>query len=255
MSTSARAVRASLMRAASAGFASSPISPGSHLATLALLIRREPAAVAVARRARPARASSGGTSAHFENSCGQRGRKWQPSGRSASEGGRPGDRRQPLRSRPVHARDRPEQPPRVRVLRVVEDLVERPLLDDPAGVHDGDPVRDVGHHAEVVGHEDHRRAGLVAQLAHALEDLRLDRHIERRRGLVGDQDRRVAGQRQRDHHALAHAARELERVVVDALARARDADPLEQLDGPLARLLVGQRLVLLDLLDDLVARS
>ena len=137
------------------------------------------------------------------------------------------------------------------MLRVVEDLVERPLLHDPPGVHDRDPVRDVGHHAEVVRHEDDRGAGLVAQLAHPLEDLRLDRHVERRGGLVGDQHGRVARQRQRDHHALPHAARELERVVVDPLARARDADPVEQLHRPLARLLVGQRLVLLDLLDDL----
>ena len=126
------------------------------------------------------------------------------------------------------------------MLGVVEDLVERPLLDDPPGVHDRDPVGDVGDHAEVVGHEDHGRAGLVAQVAHALEDLRLDRHVERRRGLVGDQHGRVARQRERDHHPLAHAARELVRVVVDALAGARDADPLEQLDRPLARLLVGR---------------
>jgi hypothetical protein len=137
------------------------------------------------------------------------------------------------------------------VLRVVEDLVERPLLDDPAGVHDRDPVRDVCHHAQVVGHQHDRRAGLVAQLAHPLEDLRLDRYVERRRRLVGDQNGRVGGQRQGDHHALPHAARELERVVVDPLTGARDADLLEQLDGPLARLLVRQRLVLLDLLDDL----
>ena len=126
------------------------------------------------------------------------------------------------------------------MLGVVEDLVERALLHDAARVHHGDPVGDVGHHAEVVGHEDHRGAGLVAQLADALEDLRLDRHVERGGRLVGDQHARVAREGQRDHHALAHAARELERVGVDALARPRDADPLEQLDRALARLLVGQ---------------
>jgi hypothetical protein len=43
-----------------------------------------------------------------------------------------------------------------------------------------------------------------------------------------------ARQRQRDHHPLAHAARELVRVVVDALLGCRDARwPCQQLDRPL----------------------
>ena len=64
-----------------------------------------------------------------------------------------------------------------------------------------------------------------------LEDLRLDGHVERRRRLVGDQDVRIAGERHRDHRALAHAARELVRVVVDALLGVRDADLAQELDG------------------------
>ena len=120
--------------------------------------------------------------------------------------------RQALGPRPVHPRDRAQQAPRVRVLRVVEDLVDRPLLDDAPGVHDEDAVGDVGDDAEVVGHEHDARVGPLAQLLHDLQDLRLDRHVQRGRGLVGDEHRRVARERHRDHHALAHAARELVRV-------------------------------------------
>ena len=68
-----------------------------------------------------------------------------------------------------------------------------------------------------------------------LEDLRLRRHVERRRRLVGDQQVGVVDQRHRDHHALAHAARELVRVVVDAPLGARDADRLQQLERARAR--------------------
>ena len=50
------------------------------------------------------------------------------------------------------------------MLGVVEDLVDRSLLDDPPGVHDDDAVGDVGDHPEVVGHDDHRGVGGVAQL-------------------------------------------------------------------------------------------
>ena len=49
--------------------------------------------------------------------------------------------------------------------------------------------------------------------AQQVEDLRLDRDVERRRRLVGDQQLRLAGERHRDHRALAHAARELVRIV------------------------------------------
>ena len=48
--------------------------------------------------------------------------------------------------------------------------------------------------------------------------------------LVGDQQLRLAGQRQRDDDALAHAAGQLERIGVVALARPRDAHLIEQLD-------------------------
>jgi hypothetical protein len=49
------------------------------------------------------------------------------------------------------------------------------------------------------------------QLGDQLEDLLLDRHVERRGRLVGDQQLRLAGDRHRDHHALLLAARHLVR--------------------------------------------
>src|SRR4029450_11900451 len=71
---------------------------------------------------------------------------------------RAGDGGEPLGAWTVDARDRPEQAPGVRVLGVVEDLVEGALLHDSPGVHHGDAVRDVGDHAEVVRDEDDRSA-------------------------------------------------------------------------------------------------
>ena len=68
------------------------------------------------------------------------------------------------------------------------------------------------------------------QLAHQVEDLRLDGDVERGGRLVGDQQCRFAEQRHRDHHALAHAARELVRVLVEALLGGRDAHALQHLD-------------------------
>ena len=56
-------------------------------------------------------------------------------------------------------------------------------------------------------------AGVVDQI----EDLGLDRDVERRRRLVGDQQLRLVGERHRDHHALAHAAGELVRIPLTRL--------------------------------------
>ena len=156
--------------------------------------------------------------------------------RGERRGRRPGNRREPADARPVDARDRAEQAPGVGVLGVAEDRGLRPLLDDAARVHHDDPLGEVGDDAHVVGDDQDRGAELALEALHQLEDLRLDRDVERRRRLVGDQERRVARERHRDHHALAHAARELVRIVVGALLRVRDPDRAEQLDRPLARL-------------------
>ena len=92
----------------------------------------QPAAVGVRRTPRRARARARGPACTCSNACGQRGRKWQPSGPVGQRRRQPGDGGQPLRPVAVHARDRAQQAPGVGVLGVVEDLVERPLLHDPA---------------------------------------------------------------------------------------------------------------------------
>ena len=79
-------------------------------------------------------------------------------------------------------------------------------LDDLAGIHHRDLVADLGDDAEIVGDQDDRGTARRFQLAHQLQDLGLQGDVERSRRLVGDEEARVAGQRHRDHDALAHAA-------------------------------------------------
>ena len=137
------------------------------------------------------------------------------------------------RSPPITGSD-VEQPLRVGVLRRVEDVRDRARLDDPARVHDRDPVAGLGQHPEVVGDQDQRQAELLAQALQQLQDLRLHDDVERRRRLVGDDQRRAAGEREGDHHPLALAARELVRVTV--AQRRRQPDRLQQLVDPRADL-------------------
>jgi len=119
------------------------------------------------------------------------------------------------------------------VARVGQQLLRRPLLDDPAEVHHGDPVRDVPGEAEVMGHHEDGDAGLAHQLQHQGEDLAAHRRVERGDGLVGDQQAGLQHHRAGDQHALTLAAGELVRVV--GRAPLGKADQLEQLADPGAR--------------------
>jgi hypothetical protein len=87
-----------------------------------------------------------------------------------------------------------------------------------------------------VGDQDHRRPGLDQQRLQQVQDLRLDRDVQRGGRLVGDDQRGPAGDGHGDHHPLAHAAGELVGVVVQALAGVGDGDLGEQVARGGARL-------------------
>src|SRR2546427_2640563 len=163
------------------------------------------------------------------------------------------DRHELRFARLVQTRDRAEQAPGVGHLRIREELDGVGLLDDPTRVHDIDALRHARDNAQVVRDEDERRAELARQVLEQIEDLRLDRHVERSRRLVGEDELGAARKGHRDHHALSHTAGELVRVIVDALLRTRDLHELEQLDGPVARLVLVHLHVELERLRDLTA--
>ena len=131
------------------------------------------------------------------------------------------DRRQPAH-RSVERWLGQQQPQGVRVQRLGVDRSRVADLDDPAGVQ----ARRCGARRErdpqVVGDQDQAPSPRLLQRLQQREDLLLGGHVERRGRLVGDQDLGVAGQRRGDRDALAHAARELERV---ALGGAVVVDP------------------------------
>ena len=77
----------------------------------------------------------------------------------------------------------------------------------------------------------------IAQALDQFNDLRLDGHIQRSGRLVSDQDLRIAGERHGNHHTLAHAARKLVRIILEAVLGLGDAHHPEQLSRAFARLL------------------
>jgi hypothetical protein len=112
-----------------------------------------------------------------------------------------------------------------------KQLGHRRLLDLAAGIHDHDALGDFGDHAEVVRDQNDRRTDAALEIEHQLQDLRLDRDIERRRRLVGNQELWIAGQRHGDHHTLSHATGKLMRKFPHAPRRLRDSHQCQHLDG------------------------
>ena len=101
---------------------------------------------------------------------------------------------------------------RVVALRCGKKLGGRAVLDHHALVHDVDVARGLAHDAEIVGDHQQRQPARLDQVFQQLQDLRLRGHVERRARLVGDQQFWFAEQRHGDQHALAHAARQHDRI-------------------------------------------
>jgi hypothetical protein len=117
-----------------------------------------------------------------------------------------------------------EQPLRIGHERSLEEGDNLGLLDDPPRVHDDNTIGDLSDDAQIVCDEEHCHLRALLQIPQQCEDLGLNRHIKGRRGLVRDEEQRLAGQCDGNHHALAHPARELVRIVRYSPARIWDAD-------------------------------
>ncbi len=116
---------------------------------------------------------------------------------------------------------------------VAQDLCRGALLDQLAVIQHGHAVGHVGDHAHVVRDDDHADLLFAAQLSEQVQDLRLDGYVQRGGGLVGNDDFGFAAQRQRNHHALSHAARELMGILLHAQLGLVDADLRQKLHGAL----------------------
>ena len=104
-------------------------------------------------------------------------------------------------------------------LRVVEHLLGRADLEQPALVQEADPVGDLAGEAHLVGGDQHRHA-LVLERPHRREHLADELGIERRGDLVEQHRPRPRGERARQRDALLLAAGELVGPVVLAPAEA-----------------------------------
>ena len=83
-------------------------------------------------------------------------------------------------------RDRAHEASGIGMQRLGNDFAHGPDLGHPPSVQNGDPVRSLGNNAHVMGNQHDRRAPFGADILEHFDDLRLHRHVQRGRRLVGD---------------------------------------------------------------------
>ena len=106
----------------------------------------------------------------------------------------------------VEARHRGHQALGVGMSRIFIELTRLGGLHDAAAIHDRDTIGVARDHAEIMRDQQQRRAGLTRNFFQEIQNLRLNRDVQRGGRLVGDDETRLTGQRHRNHDALAHAA-------------------------------------------------
>ena len=127
-----------------------------------------------------------------------------------------------------------------------EDLLRRALLHDASRIHDHHIVRHLGDNAQIVGDEHDGGVDLILQVAQQIEDLRLNGHVQRRGGLVGNDQAGIARQCHGDHDTLTHTTGQLVGEVFIHTLAVGDAHHLQQLDGALLDLLLVEALLVVE---------
>ena len=120
-----------------------------------------------------------------------------------------------------------------------EQLVGLGQLHHLSDVHNSDPIRDVLDDAEIVGDEQIGEIELRLQVLQKVEDLRLNRHVERRHRLVAHHELGAGCQRASNADALSLAAAERVGVALEVLHL--ETHHLHQLLDPVLQLLAARQ--------------
>ena len=103
------------------------------------------------------------------------------------------------------------------MVRRIEQFIGRRHFDDAAQIHDDDAIAEMLDHAEIVADEQIGEVQILPQVHEQVENLRLDRHVERRDRLVANEEIRLHRQRPRNADPLPLSSRKLMRIAPNEL--------------------------------------
>ena len=84
-----------------------------------------------------------------------------------------------------------EQRFRVRMHRILENILRRTVLHHTAQIHNPDIIGNMFNDGQVVRNKDIGQAHFLLQIAQKVDDLRLNRNVERRHGFVANDEFRL----------------------------------------------------------------
>jgi hypothetical protein len=127
-------------------------------------------------------------------------------------------------------RNRSEKPLRIGVQRIFEKLENGGRLHHLASIHNMNVVAHLRHHPKIVGNENDGGVDTALQIKHELEYLGLNGHIQRRGGLIRNEEFWFADEGHGDHHSLAQPSRKLMRITAAAGGGLRDPHQIKHVD-------------------------
>ena len=113
--------------------------------------------------------------------------------------------------------------------RIVEQLFYVRKLDDLSCIQNGNTVCDIRYDTKVVGNKHDSVVVLFLKILDQLQDLCLNRNVQRSCRLIADEDLRTAGKCNRDNDTLSHTAGILERIIIETLLCVRNTNLFHQL--------------------------
>ena len=120
---------------------------------------------------------------------------------------------------------------RIRMLRVVKQVKYRSVLHYFPRVHHIDIVADLRNYPEIVRNDQDAHTLFRTELLHQAKDLRLDRDIQSRRGLIRNQKTGRTDHGHSDHYPLTQASGQFMRITGKSSLRLRDTDFFKHFNG------------------------
>ncbi len=121
---------------------------------------------------------------------------------------------------------------RIGLARRFENLPYSPEFHNLSPLHDHDVIGKIADHRQVMRDEDEGEADFTAQLVKKCNNLRLDRHVERRDRFIADDELRLQRQRAGNRDPLPLATGKLMRITAHMFRR--EADLMQQFRDPFA---------------------